>query len=701
MKAVSWISWLALLVIALALLHFRFGLQILDPTHTNWMLVQCSDGVVGYNGWEHFKDQPWSFPLGKLEGYQYPTTTNIGLTDSVPIMAVLFKLLHPIFSDVDYHFYGIWLCLSFVLQIYFGYRLLQALNVKQPVLLVIGAALFLLSPVFLHRFSHPSLSIHWAILAAFWLYFDAGIAFQKKIKGYFALSAIMAWTHPYAAAMLIGLTVTLLAKIWIIEKRLTWKSAVGLCLGNIALVVTLWWIMGYFNSGSGLSTDNFGFYSANLNSLFNSQDKTNLLPSLPLARKGQYEGFGYLGLGILFAAIFTLLVSWKSLKLKQTAIPIFVLAILAMLYAWSDEWTFNQYTFLKMDYPAFLTKQLRSSGRFIWIAHYLIMAWTIAAISKLRWNSYLKTGLLLLIAAIQFYDVFPLLERQYVRHDGTNFLYSTDLWQPAMEASDRIITYPPYAWEFIKSCDQAKLTHMAAIYDKPITCGRTVYSSSKQKSMFRNYLNTQIDTLQLESERNTLFVSTANSFVKFRPLLEQDIVQTFFWDDYWIYPPNELYNKVKDRYPKSANEMLLTFHPESLISFVSNRKDKTILMSVKDEARHKLSDDFKQYMTERGSKIDQLKFRGSYAAILQQDLVVAEKMSSDEVVNLQKDSIYIESAGRLAGNFSSIKISEIEYSPAKRGINLVVLDKGKVIETINYDTFTSSFHNYGYRQVEQ
>ncbi|MEM9888304.1 MAG: DUF6311 domain-containing protein [Bacteroidota bacterium] len=688
-----------LAVLALILLHLKFGWQILDPTHTNWMLVQCSDGVVGYNGWEHFKDEAWTFPLGELTTYQYPLTTNIGLTDSIPLMSILFKLLHPLFGETDYHFYGIWIALSFLLQAYFAYRLLKALGVQQLTLQVIGSAFFLLAPVFLHRFVHPSLSMHWAILASFWLYFDTALSVRKRLGLQFLFTALMAWTHPYAAAILLGCTATLIAKLCWIEKVLNWKKGLGLFLTAIAMLSSLWYVVGYFNSGAELNNNDFGFYSANFNTLFNAMGRSQFLETLPLAKKGQYEGFGYLGLGVLLMLALALFLNrkyWKRVKIIAL-LPILIFSFLATFYAFSDEWTFNEYTFLKLPYPSFLTQQFRSSGRFIWIMHYLFIAFSIAGIAKMKWTTLGKTAILLALFGLQAFDIQSLWSRKYVRHDGKNFQYKEKLWSPALEAAEQVITYPPYAWEFVSDCDQAKLTHLAAQFDKAITCGRTVYGSSKQKNEFRDYLNLQIDSLQIEGEQNSLFITSSQYAPKFRKLVKTDAVKAFLVEDYLIFIPTKLYQKanLQATYPEPINKHLIT---QNLVEFLESRKEESILLSVKDDAKEGLDDYVKEYLARRGSNIHRLAFRGSYAAILEQDSIVTEQIIENDtalIVN-EQDQILIASAGRKAGNFSRIEVNGQSYSPNTRGINIVVLKNGKVQEIATYDTYQSIFHRTNY-----
>lgn len=59
--------------------------------------------------------------------------------------------------------------------------------------------------------------------------------------------------------------------------------------------------------------------------------------------------------------------------------------------------------------------------------------------------------------------------------------------------------------------------------------------------------------------------------------------------------------------------------------------------------------------------------------------------------------IYIESMGYNAGCYSSIKISDVEYSRNSRGLNIVVYDKlcDRVIDAVTFDLFDNYKCNYG------
>ncbi|MEM6698162.1 MAG: interleukin-like EMT inducer domain-containing protein, partial [Bacteroidota bacterium] len=499
-------------------------------------------------------------------------------------------------------------------------------------------------------------------------------------------------------AMLFGFSITLFCKLYFSERQLTVKQILSLSFGNLLLIFALWAIIGYFNSGSGLQNNDFGIFSSNLNTLFNSQNITQLLPALPIAKFGQYEGFGYLGVGGLLVFIIGLVLGWKPIFTSKfkSLLPLLIFTFLASLFAFSGDWTFNEHTFLSVDYPKFLTKQFRSSGRFIWILHYLVLALGIWGINKLSIATFWKIAVLSIVIALQFWDVQPLLTQKHIRHNGENFAYKEKLWTPALENANRIITYPPYIWDFVQECDQAKLTHLAALYDLPITCGRTVYGSSKQKSTFRTYLDQQIEQEQLADESQTLFLTTMEYLSKFQPLLQQNVVQGFVWDDYLVFLPHPLYEKVKDSYPAPLKDQLLKMRTESLIDFIANRSDKIILISAKDEASKGLNTDFKDFMREKGSQIDDLQFRRSYAAVFENGKLLEEQIgnSDSSIVRIGQANFLIESGGRFAGNKSSIQIEGKEYSLNKRGMNIIVLDNGEVVEVINYDTYQSIFHNF-------
>jgi hypothetical protein len=59
-----------------------------------------------------------------------------------------------------------------------------------------------------------------------------------------------------------------------------------------------WWLSGLIDTRQNLKMWGFDYFSMNLNAFFNSYGRSRVLPPLPLGG-GQYEGFMYLGLGMI------------------------------------------------------------------------------------------------------------------------------------------------------------------------------------------------------------------------------------------------------------------------------------------------------------------------------------------------------------------------------------------------------------------
>ena len=108
-----------------------FSLDVLDPTYDRWLTVnRFLDLTQGYVGWEFFRKTPWDFPLGMFDGLSYPIKTSIINTDSIPLLAIFFKLLSPILPDT-FQYYGMWGILCYMLNSFFGMLLVRKYTNKK------------------------------------------------------------------------------------------------------------------------------------------------------------------------------------------------------------------------------------------------------------------------------------------------------------------------------------------------------------------------------------------------------------------------------------------------------------------------------------------------------------------------------------------------------------------------------------------
>jgi hypothetical protein len=290
--------WVCLLPILLGALAFLLviGPRVLDPTNIGWLGE--GDAATHYMGWAFFRSSPWTFPLGMNPSYGLELGNGIIFSDSNPLLAFLFKPFSAWLPET-FQYFGLWLLACFILQAWFAWKLVGLLTPSLWIRLL-GTGLFVFSPpMFLRMGGHLSLSGHFLILAALYLALRPGL--QKRWLAWGVLLAATALVHAYLLAMV--------ALIWLadlasqaIKGRLSRRDA-WIELGGLFLLVAFCcWQAGYFSVGGGTVAGGFGLYRLNVMSLVNPSGWSYTLRDMPQG-PGDYEGFNYLGLGVLLLAI--------------------------------------------------------------------------------------------------------------------------------------------------------------------------------------------------------------------------------------------------------------------------------------------------------------------------------------------------------------------------------------------------------------
>lgn len=287
-----------LLPILLGMLAFLLviGPRVLDPTNIAWLGE--GDAATHYMGWAFFRSSPWTFPLGMNPSYGLELGNGIIFSDSNPLLAFLFKPFNAWLPET-FQYFGLWLLACFILQAWFAWKLVGLLTPSLWIRLL-GAGLLVFSPpMFLRMGGHLSLSGHFLILAALYLALRPGL--EKRRLAWGVLLAATALVHAYLLAMV--------ALIWLadlasqaskgrLSRRDAWIELGGLFL----LVAFCCWQAGYFSVGGGTVAGGFGLYRLNVMSLVNPSGWSYTLRDMPQG-PGDYEGFNYLGLGVLMLAI--------------------------------------------------------------------------------------------------------------------------------------------------------------------------------------------------------------------------------------------------------------------------------------------------------------------------------------------------------------------------------------------------------------
>lgn len=365
---------LGLLPLLLGVLAFFcvIGPQALDPQNIAWL--EQGDPATHYLGWEYFRHSPWTFPLGLNPSYGLELGSSIIFSDSNPLLALLFKPFNA-WLPATFQYFGLWLLACFVLQAWFAWKLL-GLMTGNPLIRLLGTGLLVVSPpMFLRMGGHLSLSGHFLILAALYLALLPNLSRRRLAWG--ALLAVTAMVHAYLLAMVALIWVAdLLGKTF--SQQLTRRQGLLEGLLLFAVVSVCCWQAGYFAIADGAQSGGFGLYRMNLLSPIDPAGWSFILPDLPKA-SGDYEGFNYLGLGVLLLvplALIAFLRNRQPLKDELRVRPWLLLALIGLwLFALSNQIGVGAHTF---SYPLpkialKLANIFRASGRMFWPVLYALV----------------------------------------------------------------------------------------------------------------------------------------------------------------------------------------------------------------------------------------------------------------------------------------------------------------------------------------
>ena len=128
-----------------------YGLAVVNVTNVAWLTDSSQaeglwDLTQHYLGWVFYRKSPWHFPLGLVEGI-YSQPVSIVYTDSIPLFALLFKILSPLLP-ANFQYFGLFELLSYALMGGLGALFVRAFS-KRSQICQLSSLFFVLSPVML------------------------------------------------------------------------------------------------------------------------------------------------------------------------------------------------------------------------------------------------------------------------------------------------------------------------------------------------------------------------------------------------------------------------------------------------------------------------------------------------------------------------------------------------------------------------
>ena len=415
--AISFLSagpvWFDLALALLAGLLYTLvvlGPQPLNPRNTGWIPF---DPAYHYIGWEMFRQDPKPhWPITHTDRLGYPEGESVALTDLNPLLAVALKPLSPLLPE-PMQYFGLEAVLACALQFFFALRIFRLILGRNLWGMVMVSVFFLLSPPLNYRFwGHYSLSNHWLLLAALFIFLreqfvpaaDTDTSSQSAqnrrqlqapatnlrrfVIAAAVLAAVAVGINPYLAfQVVLLLTATVITLLW--QRRLTFLQATGTLGLLVAVCVGMAAAMGLLISGGrGYSSGGYRDMAMNLLAPIDPRGWTSLvLHRFSSASPGQYEGYNYLGAGVLALALMVVIAcvtQRRKLRMPDLrwVLPLAGCCLLLTLMALSTRITIGSRTLLDLDpsqrFSPFLSP-LRATGRLFWLPYYVILTAVLGA----------------------------------------------------------------------------------------------------------------------------------------------------------------------------------------------------------------------------------------------------------------------------------------------------------------------------------
>lgn len=680
-------------LIGAAAFFFICNPGLLNPLNVGWVFP-FGDSAPHFLGWHFFRSEPWTAPPGRIEGYCFPRGTSLVFTDSIPLLAMPLKFFDRVLPD-PLQYLGLWLLLSYMLMGFFSSLLLWKF-IRKPLPVILGTCFFVLSPIMAQRtFAHESLTAHWLIPAALYLYFN-----ENKLSNqlrWILLVAVSMLVHFYLAVMVIFLLM-----VYVVRSLLTdFKNRIGPMIAFLAtsLAVALFtmWLSGYFINSNDMSDPaGFGYYSMNLLQPLNPTPmKSAFFRPVTLGVTGQYEGFNYLGLGavlLIIAGTASLLTHLKMLRPKRD-LPLIAACFILTLFALSNKITYADIVLLKIPLSESIMSFVsifRSSGRFFWPVTYILLFGSVTIVSLRHKN---VPALMILIAALllQVADLYPYYRTRDKGVPKWESPLESPLWDDLAKKYDHLALIPPVA----HLDDYAPFAMLAARHDKTINTAYLARDDYHKVMQYRRVLVKQFENGLILP--HTLYILKNGE----KALYEYQVTD---------YTDNPKYTAgVLDGYPVFCHRYdqptpgLRSF-PASQIKLEKDGPELTItqlvekyqegyaiFMAVRDDAVVNINPEFVDFMESMGSRMRHLGFRDSYTGIIRHGKIVGEKINQDGPVRLIYEHfpwpVQMYSAGMDYGDVAAIVVNGKNFSLNERGFNVVLLnEKTGVLRRYHFDT---------------
>lgn len=542
-----------------------YGVRVLDPTCVDWILNNPSpDPAQHYLGWVFYRRSGWHLPyLGANYSAIYPYRTSILYTDSIPLLAVLGKLLGGVLP-ARFQYLGLWGLFCYAMQGGLTQALIARVGGVRPGdtaknwASVLGAGVLVLFPALnIRMFAHTALAANWLVLLALWLWLCAEQSENRPTAAKLCLwwgilGLLCAGIHLYYLPM-VGMVLVAACVQRALEKR--GPAAVVLPVASFcgAALAELF-VLGAFAA-------NFAGYS---NGYLSGADLANLfVPGLGAS----WEQEIYAGLGTTIAVVLALV--WLLVQHKQAGaffcrhknvvIAALVLLVLDAIAAMGNTVTFAGRTLFTVPIPQALMDfwaMFSSCARLAWLAGMLLAVAACGLVLRF-WQGAAAAVLLALCAAAQgFGQRAELAKRFAAYHDAAYYENTTQLTDPA--------------WEQLAASGQ--FTHLAfasfdfehdEFWDLAAFAADHGWTSN---SFYMGHMDGNLAAVTLAGEMNALAPDTLYAFVDEDALARNDFALHYYRLDGVLLGSVEPIDGLTEESADTAPAHTMTLEKSSVIN---------------------------------------------------------------------------------------------------------------------------------------
>jgi len=425
------LTFLLPLLLGFLVFWFIAGLNILRPENIGW-LAGGLDPTQHYLGWVFFRNGPWGFPLGLNPYYGMELSSAIVFSDSIPLLAFIFKPIAAALSQ-PFQYFGVWTLGCFILQAWFAWLLLSLVTLKTN-LRLFGTALLLVSPAMIWRVGVTSaLVAHFLILAGLYLNFRPTII-RRRLYWIFLLTCT-ALIHFYLLVMVFALWCADFIDRYLTHQDESYRKNGVELISVFGFLIFILWQAGYFLVDTTVAaTGNYGIGRMNILSPFDSNNWSYILGDIAETPKSYstadfilsyFEGYNYFGIGVIGVLLLGV-GKFVWLKLSKAKINInsptetnrvifcfqwrryralLCILILLTLFAISNKISVGLFIFHipLPDQLISFASILRASGRLFWPSLYTIV-WLGLALVIFTYSNQRATLILFFALIIQIVD---------------------------------------------------------------------------------------------------------------------------------------------------------------------------------------------------------------------------------------------------------------------------------------------------------